>query len=265
MKRAGLLLLAAMLAMPAPAEASGRLLKVCADPNNMPFSNAREEGFENRIVRLIAADLHAEVRYTWWAQRRGNVRETLNAGRCDVIPGVVSGLEMLATTRPYYRSTYVAVARPGPFAYLSSLDDPRLATARVGVQLIGDDGANIPPAHALTNRGIVANVHGYPVYGDYDGANPQAAIFDAVRRGEIDIAFAWGPTAGYFARHSGTPLTIHAVTPSIDGPNLPMLFDISMGLRRDDIALRRDLDEALARDAPKIRAILLDYGVPFAD
>jgi mxaJ protein len=249
----------ALLAFAAPAE--GRVLKVCADPNNLPFSDAKEEGFENRIVRIVAKELDADVEYVWHAQRRGNVRETLNAGECDLIPGVASSLEMLATTRPYYRSTYVAVVRDGPLDDLKTFDDPRLGKLRIGVQLIGDDGSNTPPAHALTMRGMIANIRGYTIYGDYDSPAPQSPIVDAVARGDVDIAFVWGPTAGYFARREPVKLTL-APVPLSDGPALPMVYDISMGVRRDDLALRRELDSALAKRAADIRAVLNEFGVP---
>ena len=255
-----LLLLLAALAFAAPLEA--RTLKVCADPNNLPFSNAKEEGFENRIVRIVAEQLKADVHYVWWAQRRGNVRETLNAGLCDLIPGVVSSLEMLATTRPYYRSAYVVVVHDPALQGLSSFDDPRLATLRLGVQLIGDDGSNTPPAHALSRRGIVANVRGYPLFGDYALNAPQAPIVAAVANGEIDAAFVWGPTAGYFAKRQKAPLTLAAIRPLKDGSGLPMAFDISMGLRKADVTLKREVEAALEARAADIRAVLQHYGVP---
>src|SRR4051794_22131339 len=116
-----------------------RVLKVCADPNNLPFSNARGEGFENKLVAMVAADLKAQVRYTWWAQRRGYVRNTLKDRRCDLWPGVATGVEMLATTRPYYRSSYVFVSRADRGLHLASFDDPRLKQLKIGVQMIGDD------------------------------------------------------------------------------------------------------------------------------
>jgi mxaJ protein len=256
-------LLLALALFAAPAQA--RELKVCADPNNLPFSNARQEGFENRIVAIVAQELHAEVTYVWHAQRRGNVRETLNAGLCDLIPGVASSLEMLATTRPYYRSIYVVVTRDPKLKDLASFDDPRLQTLRLGVQLIGDDGANSPPAHSLARRGIVDNVRGYTIYGDFGSRNPQAPIVDAVDIGELDAAFVWGPTAGYFAKHDPAPLHITPVQPQSDGPALPMVYDISMGVRRDDVALKREVEAALARRAADIRRVLLDYGVPLVD
>lgn len=252
----------ALLLIAAPAHS--RVLKVCADPNNLPFSNANEEGFENKVVRVVADELHADVQYVWHAQRRGNVRETLNAGDCDVMPGVASSLEMLATTRPYYRSTYVTVVRDGPLDGLSDFDDPRLAKLKIAVQLVGDDGSNTPPAHALTARGLVGNIRGYTIYGDYESAAPQSPIVDAVARGDVDIAYVWGPTAGYFARREPVKLSL-APVPIADGPALPMVFDISMGVRRDDVALRRELDAALANRAPEIRAVLKSYGVPLLD
>jgi mxaJ protein len=252
----------ALLLLAAPAEP--RVLKVCADPNNLPFSNAQEGGFENKIIRIVADELHADIQYVWHAQRRGNVRQTLNAGQCDVIPGVASSLDMLATTRPYYRSTYVTVVRDGRLDGLSTFDDPRLPKLKIGVQLVGDDGSNTPPAHALSSRGLVANIRGYTIYGDYESMTPQSPIVDAVARGDLDIAYVWGPTAGYFAKREPVKLSL-APVPLADGPMLPMVFDISMGVRRDDVGLRRQLDAALAKRASDIRAVLTNYGVPLLD
>jgi mxaJ protein len=240
-----------------------RDLRVCADPNNLPFSNAAGEGFENRIVALLAKDLGATVRYTWWAQRRGMVRNTLNANDCDVIPGIASGTGMTGTTDPYYRSTYVFVTRADRHLDdLRSYDDPRLSKFTIGVQLIGDDGANTPPAHALARRGNIDNVRGYMVYGDYRDATPQAAVVDAVVRGDVDVAVVWGPTAGWFASRAPVPLVLTPVTPWLDGPQAPMVFDVSMGVRRDDRALRRELDAALERNHDAIAKILDAYHVP---
>ncbi|HSR65048.1 MAG TPA: substrate-binding domain-containing protein, partial [Xanthomonadaceae bacterium] len=243
--------------------ANARELRVCADPNNLPFSNAAGEGFENRIVEVVAKDLGARVRYTWWAQRRGMIRNTLAAGECDVIPGIASSSGMSGTTDPYYRSGYVFVSRSDRrLADLRGFDDPRLRRLVVGVQLIGDDGANTPPADALARRGIVDNVRGFMVYGDYRDAAPQAAIVDAVAHGDVDVALVWGPTAGWFAARSHAPLTLVPVMPWLDGPRLPMAFDVSMGVRREDRALRRELDAALERNRAAIARILAAYHVP---
>jgi mxaJ protein len=244
--------------------ADARELRVCADPNNLPFSNERGEGFENKIAELIADELGATLSYTWWAQRRGFIRNTLNTGSCDLVTGTTNGIEMLRTTLPYYRSGYTFVTRQdGP--KVSSLDDPILHNLRIGIQLVGEDGANPPPSEALARRGIVDNVRGYLVYGDYRERNPAAAIMDAVAKGEIDVAIVWGPVAGYFAGRESVPLKVALVTPQNDGPRVPMVFDINMGVRRDDPTLRDEINAALSKLRPKIDAVLANYGVPRAD
>jgi mxaJ protein len=263
--RSFLLLALSLLALAAPATgvAAGEL-RVCADPNNLPFTNARGEGFENKIAELIAKDLGARLSYTWWAQRRGFIRNTLNAGLCDLVTGTTNGMEMLRTTRPYYRSGYAFVTRvDGP--QVSSLDDPILHKLKIGIQLIGEDGVNPPPAEALARRGIVDNVHGYVIYGDYRNANPAADVMKAVANGDVDVGVVWGPFAGYFADKEGVPLKVKLVTPQLDGPRLYMVFDITMGVRRDDPKLRDEVNAILIRRKPEIDAILADYGVPRLD
>jgi mxaJ protein len=241
-----------------------RTLVVCADPNNLPFSNQAGEGFENKIAALVAKDMHAQISYVWWAQRRGYVRSTLNEDKCDLWPGVASGVDMITTTQPYYRSTYVFLSRKDrPLADLS-LDDPRLATSTVGVQMIGNDAMNTPPAHAMAKRGLTTNVRGFMVYGDYAKPNPPAAIIDAVAAGNVDVGIVWGPLAGYFAAHSATPLRVQPVTPVNDGGQWPMVFDISMGVRHGDKALLGEVNDILGREAPEIARILGSYAVPLA-
>ena len=163
-------------------------LRVCSDPNNLPFSNDKGEGFENRIAALLARDLGTSVQYTWWAQRRGFIRNTLNAGLCDVVIGLPHGMEAAATTRPYYRSTYVFVTRSSRSLKIRSFDDAALRRLRIGVQIVGDDGANSPPAHALSRRHVVDNIVGYSVYGDYQSSSPPSRVVTAVAHGEVDIA-----------------------------------------------------------------------------
>lgn len=238
------------------------VLRVCADPNNLPFSNQRLEGFENKIADLLAQDLGERVEYTWWAQRRGFFRNTLKAGMCDVVIGVPSGFEMALTTRPYYRSTYVFLSRKDRHLNVKSFDDPVLKKLRIGVQIIGDDQSNAPPAHALTRRNIVDNVRGFTLYGDYSQPNPPARIVDAVAKGDIDLAIVWGPLASYFAKQSRVPLDVVPVSPQIDQPFLPFVFDISMGVRRGDQELRDQLDQFLEKRRPEIEQILQDYRVP---
>jgi mxaJ protein len=260
-----LLFLLTALVIPAlgsPAES--RELRVCADPNNLPFSNERGQGFENKIAELIARDLGATLSYVWWAQRRGFIRKTLNDGLCDLVTGTTNGMEMLRTTRPYYRSGFAFVTRDkGP--QVSSLDDPILRRLKIGIQLVGEDGINPPPAEALARRGLVDNVRGYMIYGDYRDANPAADIMKAVAKGDIDVGIVWGPFAGYFANRESVPLRVQLVTPQTDGPRLYMVFDINMGVRKDDRQLLEDVNAVLANRKPEIDSILASYGVPRVD
>ncbi len=252
---------AVLLAVPLAWADARSALRVCADPNGLPYSNERREGFENVIVELLARDLGRTVEYTWWAQRRGFVRNTLRAGACDVLTGVPAGFELTLNTHPYYRSTYVFVQRAADTPRVHSLDDPALRRLRIGVQLVGADGVNTPPAHALTARGIVANVRGFPVYGDYGAADPAAAIVHAVEAREVDVALVWGPLAGFFARRASVPLAVEPLAPPAEPP-LTFTFDVAMGVRRDDATLRDALDAALARHRGDIDAILDRFGVP---
>ena len=248
----------------APARAE-RTLRVCADPNNLPFSNERGQGFENRMAELLAQELNAELEYTWWAQRRGFIRNTLRAGRCDLVIGVPTSFELALTTRPYYRSTYVFVYAKDARFEIASFDAPELRTLRVGVHMIGDDFMNTPPAHALAQRGIIDNVAGYSIYGDYTEDNPPARLVEAVANGDVDVAVVWGPLAGYFAQRMPVPLQIVPVSPQVDLPFLPMVFDISMGVRREDTAFQQEIEQILVRRRTSIDSILAAYGVPRVD
>jgi mxaJ protein len=248
------------------AVAHGRpTLSVCADPNNLPFSNDRREGFENRIIELVAADMGRRVSYTWWAQRRGAFRNSLNSGACDVVPGMASSVERAWATAPYYRSSYVFVSRHDRHLTVRSLDDSSLSALRIGVQLIGDDYSNTPPVTALARRGLAHALVGFRVAGDYAQPNPPARIIDAVVHGDVDIAVVWGPLAGYFAQHANVRLDIVPVQPQIDTPFLPFVFDIAMGVRRGDTALHHAIDSSLVKNRGEVNAILWQYGVPRVD
>jgi len=242
----------------------GRLLTACADPNNLPFSNRAGQGFENKLAEMIAGDLHARLNYIWWAQRRGYVRNTLNERKCDFWPGVASNVEMVATTRPYYRSTYVFVSRASEHLEGLTLEDSRLRHLRIGVQMAGNDAANTPPAHALASRGIINNVRGYMLYGDYSKPNPPSEIMRAVERGDVDVAIVWGPLAGYFAARSAAPLRLEPVTPWLADMQWPMQFDISVGVQNNNQQLLKQIDTVLASRSEQIRQLLASYRVPIA-
>jgi mxaJ protein len=239
-----------------------RVLRIAADPNNLPFSNQRLEGFENKIADLIARELNAKIEYTWRAQRRGFFRETLKQGDADLVMGIPTDSEMALTTQPYYRSSYAFVFRKDKKWNLHTLDDPVLRQLKIGVPLAGDSGGNTPPAQALAARGIVTNVLGFTVYGDYTQENPPARIIEAVARGDIDLAIVWGPLAGYFAQKSSAPLEIVPLATAIDSSGQPLSFEISLGVKRKEKALRDELNDILARQHDAIAKILNDYGVP---
>jgi len=241
-----------------------RTLTACVDPNNLPFSNRGGEGFENKLSEMIAADLHARLNYIWWAQRRGYVRNTLNEKKCDFWPGIASNVEMVATSRPYYRSTYVFVTRRGANLAGLTLDDARLKRLKIGVQMVGNDATNTPPAHALAGRGIIVNVRGYMLYGDYRRPNPPAAIVEAVERGDVDVALVWGPLAGYFAARSPVPLRLEPVTPWFADQQWPMQFDVSVGVQKDNQKLLNEIDGVLSHRSAEIGRLLASYHVPLA-
>jgi quinoprotein dehydrogenase-associated probable ABC transporter substrate-binding protein len=250
--------LACALAPSAHADAP-RTLRVCADPENLPYSNRDKAGFENAIVDVIAQALDAEVDYVWWSQQRGYARKTLGAGTCDLWPGIATAVTTMETTAPYYRSTYVFVSRAGENLDIASFDDSRLKILRIGVQLIGNDATNTPPAHALAKRGITSNVRGFMIYDAGNAASP-SPIMQAVADGTIDVAIVWGPAAGWFAKQSKAQLVLMP-TPATDD-TLPMTFDVSMGVKMGNDALKSEIERALASRREAIDGILDKFGVP---
>jgi quinoprotein dehydrogenase-associated probable ABC transporter substrate-binding protein len=205
------------------------------------------------------------VIYIWWGQRRGFIRNTMNAtlkeGRCDVMIGAPAGYDLVRTTKPYYRSTYVFVYRKDKGFQLKTLDDPILKKIKIGVHLLGEDYSNPPPVHELAKRGVVDNVVGFDTF--YSAQNPPSSIIDAVASGKIDAAIVWGPTAGYFVLHQKIPMAMVPI-PSAK-TDLPFTFDISMGIRRGDDVLYDRVEKAIERNRADITKILKDYGVPLLD
>jgi mxaJ protein len=241
--------------------AEQRVLRVCADPNNMPFSNDRAEGFENKLAEMIAGKLDAKLEYTWWSERKSFLKNSLDQGRCDVVMGIPATLESVTPTDPYYRSTYVFVSRHDRKLDVASLDDPRLENWRIGIHVVGDDYA--PPAYALARRGITSNIVGFSLFGAYGDPNPPAKIIDAVTRGEIDVAIVWGPFAGYFAKTAKCSLDLVPVSPALFLA-VPFTYDISLGVRKGNEALKAELDRVLESESVLIQQILSQYGVPQA-
>jgi mxaJ protein len=237
------------------APAGPGVLRVCADPNNMPFSNAKGEGFENRIAELIAKELGMKLEYRFMSQRLGFFRETLKAGECELVMGAPTEFEKALTTKAYYRSSYVFVSRGDRHLEIKSFDDPTLKSLKIGLQLT--PGAT-PPAEALGRRGIVDNIVGFPVSAAPSATEPSSAtIIKAVVDGQIDVAIVWGPPAGYFAKQQPTPLKI---TP-VEDQSTTVAFDISMAVKRGNKELRDKLNAAITKNQKQIYKILDDYGI----
>ena len=244
-------------AAPGP-QADDKLLRVCADPDNLPSTNKSGEGFDNKIAALLAKELGDSLSYVWWPQRRGFIRNTLRARECDLVLGLPVGYDPVLSTKPYYRSTYYLVYPTGRQS-LTSLDDSALKRLRIGVNLIGDDYAHTPPVHALLARGISTNVTGFSTF--YGEEHHPGEIITALERGDIDVAIAWGPMAGYFAKRAKVPLTLVPL-PDDKTSGLPFVFDIGIGVRRSDRELKARLDEIVGRLRPDIARILEEYNVP---
>jgi mxaJ protein len=239
-------------------------LRVCADPNNLPYSNERGEGFENRIAELIADELDAELVYVWHPHRRGLIGNIFREGECELVLGVTDGHPQLLTTIPYYRSSYMFVYRADSAFEIESLDDPALRDLKIGIQMVGGATNATPPGQALANRGLGENLVGISVYGDYSQPHPLSGIVEAVAGGDVDVALVWGPVAGYFAARQSVELELVKVEPEIEPPFIPMVFAISIGMRPGDEDLRDLLHRAMASRWDEIQNVLGAYHVPLS-
>lgn len=233
-------------------------LKVCADPNSLPFSHVDQTGFDNRIARMVAETMGADLAYVWWALGPSMVREYLRAGECDVIVGVPDGYEGLLTTIAYYQSPYVFIYRADRGFDIRSLDDPILRRLRIGVSRTAN-----PPHDALLARGLAGNV--VLQFGERvtpDRPDPLADIVQAVARGDVDVGLAWGPVAGYYGPKQPVPLKVVPVTPEIEPPFINMVLAMTMAVRPGDEALRDRLNVVLSERWDDIEAVLRSFGVP---
>lgn len=236
------------------------VIRVCADPDNMPLSNQKGEGFEQKIAELVAKEWNAKIEYVWWPVRRGFFARALNGRYCDVAIQAPAGFDMAAVTRPYFRSGYVFVTRKDSGLDLKSLADPRLKKLKIGVNLLNSDAENTPPAMVLSRYGVVGNLTGFSTF--YTDTERPEDIVNAVAKKDIDVAIVWGPIAGYFAKRSPVPLSLVPLAERDSLSEFPFRFDIGMGVRRRERVLRDSLQTVLDRKAPEIQAILKEYGVP---
>jgi len=235
------------------------VLRVCGDPANMPFSQRKADGFENKIAEIVADELKVKVRYYWLTQGPGFARNTLGSGLCDVIIGT-SGGEAVQATNPYYRSSYVLVSRRGELAGVTALDDPKLKDRSLGLI------AGTPPANRIGDLGLIGNTHSYSPYALGGGGRHQtvaAQVVADVASKEIDAAVLWGPAAGWLAKHSGADLDVVPLLREPDRP--PQTFRVSMGVRENETDWKRLLNTALRKRRADIEAVLRDYDVPLLE
>jgi quinoprotein dehydrogenase-associated probable ABC transporter substrate-binding protein len=256
-------LVVAMLLAPQPAMAQTAetidttSFRVCADPNNLPFSNEKGEGFENKIAELLASDLGIPVRYTWYPDSTGFIRSTLNARRCDIIMGTVAGNELVQNTNPYYRSTYALIYKTDTGLAVKTLQDPALRTLKIGAI------AGTPPTTILANEGLLGNLRSYQLVVDTRFDHPAEELIHDVATGTIDIGIVWGPIAGFYAKHEPTPLS---VVP-LESANTPMQMDyrITMGVRHNEPEWKRKINNLIRKHQAEINKVLFDFGVPMLD
>jgi quinoprotein dehydrogenase-associated probable ABC transporter substrate-binding protein len=234
------------------------VLRACADPHDLPFSNEAGEGFENKIAELFARKLGKSVGYTFYPDATGFIRNTLNAHRCDVVLGIAQGVDIVQPTNPYYRTSYVAAYHAdGPLKGLDSLSDPRLKTAKIGVV------AGTPPATLLAENTLLGQTKSYALVVDTRFDSPTHEMMDDLDRGEIDVALLWGPIAGFYATKAKTPTTVVPLVKDQAGTR--MVYRIVMGVRHSDQNWKRDLNKLISENQDEIQAILRSYGVPLLD
>jgi quinoprotein dehydrogenase-associated probable ABC transporter substrate-binding protein len=233
-------------------------LRVCSDPNNLPFSNDKGEGFENKLAELFAEKLDRKLAYTFYPQATGFVRMTLGSHRCDVIMGYPQGDDMVQSTNPYYQTAYALVVKRGsPLEDVTTLADPRLHDKRIGVV------AGTPPATYMVADGLMANAKPYPLVVDTRFNSSGDAMMNDLVSGEIDAGLLWGPIAGYRAARAGAPMHVQLLLKDTGGPRL--VYRITMGVRPSDQNWKRQLNTLIAQNHEAIDKVLLDFGVPLLD
>src|SRR6201997_3282523 len=235
-----------------------KVLRVCADPRNLPFSNERGEGFENKLAEFFAAKLQKKIDYMYFPQATGFVRMTLGAHRCDVIMGFPQGDDLVQGTNPYYRTAYALISKPGSgMEEIATLGDPRLKGKHIGIV------AGTPPATNMAVNCLMTNAKPYPLMIHTRVDSSAEAMIKDLNKGEIDAAILWGPMAGFYAKNSNPPLHVTPLVHEKSGPQL--VYRIGMGVRRADQNWKRLLNRLIQENQPEINRILAGYGVPLLD
>ena len=234
------------------------VLRACGDPRNMPFSNEKGEGFENKLAELLAAKLGKKLSYTYFPQATGFVRMTLGSFRCDVIIGFPQGDDQAQVTIPYYRTTYALIFKPGTgLDGVTTIDDPKLKDKRIGVV------ARTPPSTIMAVDGLLAHAKSYPLFIDTRADSSAQAMIDDLKKGDIDVGILWGPMAGYYAKQSEPPLTVVPLLKETVGT--PLMFRIGMGVRSSDQEWKRTLNRLIMENQAEINKLLISYNIPILD
>ena len=235
-----------------------KVLRVCADPRNLPFSNEKGEGFENKLAEFLATKLQKKIDYMYFPQATGFVRMTLGAHRCDVIMGFPQGDDLVQGTNPYYRTAYALVSKQNSgLDDVTTLEDARLKGKHIGIV------AGTPPATNMAVNGLMTNAKPYPLMIDTRVDSSAEAMITDLNKGDIDAAILWGPMAGFYAKKSNPPLHVTPLVKEKTGPQL--VYRIGMGVRRADQNWKRLLNRLIQENQPEINKILSDYGLPLLD
>jgi quinoprotein dehydrogenase-associated probable ABC transporter substrate-binding protein len=234
------------------------VFRACGDPRNMPFSNDKSEGFENKLAELFAAKLGKKLSYTYFPQATGFVRMTLGTYRCDVIMGFPQGDDQAQVTVPYYRTTYAMVTKPGSgLEDVTAIDDPRLKDKRIGIV------AKTPPSTNMAINGLLGRAKSYPLFVDTRADSSAQAMIDDLNQGNIDCGILWGPMAGYFASHEKPPLAVAPLVKETTGPQ--MMYRIGMAVRPADQEWKRTLNKLITENQTEINKLLISYNIPILD
>jgi mxaJ protein len=249
------LLAALALALVSWSAAAVSPLRICADPDNLPFSNRGGSGFDDRIISLVAHDIHRAPVFIWARSRRGFLREQFNKNACDVLLGVPTGLRGVAVTDPYYTSSYVFVTAARKHLQIASFTDEGLNQQRIGLQILEEDLS--PPSLPIINSGHAAQIVGFESFGKREGE-----VVRAVADGRVGVAVVWGPVAGYFAHRSPVSLALTPVSRAYSFSGVPFTYSIGFGLHKQDQTLLQQLNDSVRRLQPKIEEILAAFAIP---
>jgi quinoprotein dehydrogenase-associated probable ABC transporter substrate-binding protein len=234
------------------------VFRACGDPRNLPFSNDKGEGFENKLAELFANKLGKKLSYTYFPQATGFVRMTLGSFRCDIIMGFPQGDDQAQLTVPYYRTTYALVFKPGSdLEDVTAISDPKLRDKRIGVV------ARTPPSTNMAMNGLLGHAKSYPLFIDTRTDSSAQAMMDDIARGEIDCGILWGPMAGYYARQANPPMTVVPLTKETTGPQ--MTYRIGMAVRASDQEWKRTLNRLIMENQTEINKLLISYNIPILD